>query len=50
MILLELLLVLYENKSSGICSTRLPDYGQGDSPALHSRGEAGEEEKVDFND
>lgn len=49
MILSELLLVLYENKSSRIYSTRLLDYWQSDSPALHPIGE-GEEEKVDFND
>lgn len=49
-ILLELLLVLYEYKSSRIRSTRLPYHGQGDSPALHPRGEEGEEEKVVFND
>jgi hypothetical protein len=41
--------VLYENKSSGICSTRLPDYGQGDSPALYPRGEGDKEEKVDLS-
>lgn len=47
MILLELLLVLYENKSSRICSTGLPYHGQSDSPTLHPGGE-GEEEKVDW--
>lgn len=44
-ILSELLLVLYEYKSSRIYSTRVPDYGQSDSPALHPRREG--EEVVD---
>lgn len=35
-----------KNKSSRICSTGLPDYGQSDSPTLHPRGEG--EEEVDW--